>query len=1118
MDRFCTTLQKNVFAKHYLLIVTCWLLFLHLTFSFKIYAQTGEYRSPSNPLYWKNKLPKPGYWQQDVHYKIKATIDESTDIIHGEEILIYYNNSPDTLKELFFHLYQNAFQPGSYLHQLQVANGVKPVYGKYESARLGIVIQKIAELNTKKRTKENHDFYKPLAFYPFGNLKAELDNTILKVIPSQPIPPNDSAVLLIQFKTFFDTGSTRRRMKKFKAWGYTHYNGCQWYPKICVYDAHSGWNTDQHLNREFYGDFGTFEVELTFADNYIVEATGTLLNEDEVLPDSLKAKIHIRNFKDKPWGEKPSEILPYSKGKTKTWKYRAINVHDFAFTANPAYRMADTTIELQGGHCVRCVALAQEPHCSGWQNAHEYCAKIISVFSRDFGRYEYPKMVVADAADGMEYPMITLDGGRDPEYRGLLVHEVGHNWFYGMLGNNETYRPMLDEGFTQFITAWGLEKIDNTDTIIYEWDKIKNKYLRFFTKPQNIRDSRVFLGYLYDAIQYNDEPINTHSDYFHGALGQGGGYRHVYMKTATMLYNLQYVLGDSLFLEAMKHYVNTWKIAHPYPEDFRNSIIRYVKTDLNWFFDQWMETTKNIDYRISKIKKGTLKEAYRIYFRRKGRMHMPLDIRVIARNNRIYNFYIPNNWFIKPEAISDTTVTILPRWIGWDKLQPVYIAEVQIPSGIKNIIIDPSNRLADINMMDNSWRRKVELLFDSRIFPPASRTHYRMWMRPDIWWNAYDGIKAGVHIHGNYLNTKHVFALTLWWNTKLLQGGNEYFPEQDKNKAALFSFRFDYRNAIDRLIKHTSIYVAARWLDGLQLYRAGVQKNFQNNVAVDLNVKAFNRPRRVWRNYLVYPQEWSTFGDEGNALNASVNLSANWSYQRAKNSGSVRLMLRSATLFNRFDYHYIEAEHKNNINFRIVEFRHRLFGRIGTGSSMPRESALYFAGANAEDFMENKYVRAAGFVPPTWAKAYGERIGHFHYGGGLNLRGYSGYLIPERDDAGNISLAYRGNSGWSLNTELDFTPLFRFKKNKLAEWVGLNPYLFADAGMIVYENSLREKQLSQLRADAGAGIALTIRKWSVLQGIKPLTIRFDVPFYVSHAPAEEQNLAWRFLIGINRAF
>ncbi len=1078
-----------------------------------IYAQSNH------PLYWKNRKPFEGYWQQDVHYKIKAKVDETTDIVSGQEELTYYNNSPDTLYFVYFHLYQNAFQPGSYLDNLQNNNDTHVHYGKYEDQKLGTVIEEI-----KSEDKVLH---------------TQLDNTIIKVFLDHPIAPNTSKNFSLKFNTYYDAGSTRRRMKRYKAWGANHYNGCQWYPKICVYDRKSGWNTDQHLNREFYGDYGTFDVDLDFASNYVVEATGILQNESEVLPDTLKKKLDILNFKDKKWDEKPSVIIPYNKDERKTWKYHAENVHDFAFTADPSYRIHDTIIYLPrknsdsypkdgeavmspsgdlGVMAVRCVAIVQEPHSSGWQTTSNYLAEIITTFSRDFGVFEYPKIVAADAADGMEYPMITMDGGRDPDYYGLLVHEIGHNWFYGMVGNNETYRPMMDEGFTQFLTAWGMEAI-NGDTFVHE--RIKNWYVRRFAEPTPVRENKCYYGYLTDAVRYDDEAINTHSDAFNGALGQGGGYRHVYMKTSTMLYNLQYVLGDSLFSAAMKNYVAQWKFTHPYPEDFRNSISHFTHADLNWFFDQWMETTKNIDYKVGRIKKGLLRNQYVVSLKRKGRMQMPIDLRVIANNDSVYDYYIPNTWFQKQVIKSPPgNLGVLPKWYGWDKLQPTYEATVTVPSGIKNIIIDPTERLADINMLDNRKRDNVELRFDSHIYPPNSSKKYRLYMRPDVWWNAYDGLKLGIHLTGNYMNVKHVFSFTAWLNTHVAQGGHRYYLAKDiLQKAGYFSYRFSYQNAIDKVIKRGTFYFHSQWLDGYEMYKIGLSKQFPKNFSADIQVKAFTRNKEEWRSYLLYPDEWSTIWTNGRQFNISLNLSATYTYSQPKFNGFLTAHLRSGMLTSSFDYHYLELTHVLKATVWKLDFRTRVYGRYGTGKDLPSESALFFAGGNPEEMMDSKYYRATGFVPQTMVNNYDVDINHLHFAGGLNMRGYAGYLLAEKDKYGQVMPAYKGASGFAVNAEIDFNRIVTVKNQKLKDIFTLNTYLFADAGAIGYRNSKNEEQLSALRADAGAGVALTVKKWGPLQGIKPLTFRFDVPFFISHAPYVNQNhLAFRWVVGISRTF
>ena len=250
---------------------------------------TDKYRSTENPYYWKNRPPYIGYWQQDVHYTIKAELNDSTDIIDGTEQLTYYNNSPDTLTYVYFHLYQNAFQPGSYLDDLTKNNGVTPHYSKYEQEKLGTVV----------------DYMKNDGVV----LKMELDNTILKVYLSKPLYSNSSVTFDMHFKTYYGNGDSRRRMKTFSTFGFKHFDGVQWFPKMSVYDRKFGWTADQHLNREFYGDFGTYDVDLTLPNIYILEATGNLLNRNEVMPDSLREKLDIKNFQGKPWNSPPSVII-----------------------------------------------------------------------------------------------------------------------------------------------------------------------------------------------------------------------------------------------------------------------------------------------------------------------------------------------------------------------------------------------------------------------------------------------------------------------------------------------------------------------------------------------------------------------------------------------------------------------------------------------------------------------------------------------------------------------------------------------------------------------------------------------------------------------------------------
>ncbi|MDQ3100354.1 MAG: M1 family peptidase, partial [Bacteroidota bacterium] len=242
----------------------------------------NTFRNADNPLYWKNRPPYDGYWQQDVHYVIKARIDDQRDLVQGEMGLTYVNNSPDTLRHVFFHLYQEAYVPGSYNRE------ERPVKNKANEPYAGTSIESLLVDELQ--------------------LETEQDNTVLKAILKEVLPPGEKITFRINFTTHWVLGM-QRRMKLFNAWGSKHYDGVHWYPRIAVYDRKFGWDTQQHLGSEFYGDFGAFDIDLDFPHHYVVEATGVLQNEEEVMPGDLRAKLDITNFKDKPWNEAPSVVI-----------------------------------------------------------------------------------------------------------------------------------------------------------------------------------------------------------------------------------------------------------------------------------------------------------------------------------------------------------------------------------------------------------------------------------------------------------------------------------------------------------------------------------------------------------------------------------------------------------------------------------------------------------------------------------------------------------------------------------------------------------------------------------------------------------------------------------------
>ncbi len=1024
----------------------------------------NSFQSRANPYYWKNKKPYDGYWQQDVYYRIKANINEQTDIIEATEELSYWNNSPDTLTEVYFHLYQNAFQPESYYHNLHINNNKTPRYGEYEQKGLGTVIEK---LKVRKAGKS----------YEVATV---LDNTILKITLPFALSPNDSMQFDFTFKTYFDKGSVRRRMKYYKTFDKKHYNGVHWYPRICVYDRKFGWHTDQHLGHEFYGDFGTFEVDLTFANDFVVDATGYLLNREEVLPDSLAKKLDIRNFADKSWEDKPSIIIERDPTKRKTWKFYAENVHDFAFTADPHYRIGIFTWK-----GIKCVALAQEQHAGHWQNAAKYAAACIALYSRDVGKYGYHKIIVADAADGMEYPMLTLDGGYDPSYRSLLAHEIGHNWFFGMVGTNETHRAFMDEGFTQFLTAWAVERIDGLN---YPIPPSTHWYTKKFEEPMTQRDLQVYYGYIADAMKGKDAVLNTHSDDFNGALRHGGGYSHAYFKAATMLYNLEYVLGQELFLKGLQYYFNQWKFCHPYPEDMRQSFAEGTGVDLEWFFDQWLNTTKKIDYAVKKVQKTDNKNEYSISFVRKGEMQMPLDIQVISNNEDTTNYYIPNTWFVKKNGAK-----ALPKWYGWGKLRPNYTAKITVPSGIKNVIIDPSNRLADMDMTNNRWKGNVKSGFDSKIDVLESRTHYRLHWRPDIWYNAIDRVKLGWHFNGNYMDVHDRFSATAWLNTAA-------FFDKDYKWRNVLSFNGSYNTPIFKPEATTELQLKARYLDGLAGFSTVLQKTTKNKDKWTIGFKSMYLHDKE---YLIYENLW-----QENKWNNTLNLGYQHNYRYKKGRGQIKVGLRSQALFSDYDFSALNLESINHNTLGKFDLRTRLFIQYGAGSNVPSESALYLAGANPEKMVDNKFTRARIIDEDSWQYYSDARTTELHHGGGLNVRGFAGFWNSNNEDV------FLGTGGLGLNIELGFDRLIKVKSSKF----DMDAYLFADAGTLNFSGADKSLNLSKLYADAGVGFTWTIKKFWVLDNVQPFTLRLDVPMWFSEDIDAENSFSPRFLIGVGRAF
>jgi len=277
------------------------------------------------------------------------------------------------------------------------------------------------------------------------------------------------------------------------------------------------------------------------------------------------------------------------------------------------------------------------------------------------------------------------------------------------------------------------------------------------------------------------------------------------------------------------------------------------------------------------------------------------------------------------------------------------------------------------------------------------------------------------------------------------------------------------------------------------------------------------------------PGEWSSTDERPNA---SANLSFNTSYTYPHGDGALSLLARAPFMngnrSDAFNYSFLQLEATNTRQLGKLDLRTRLFARYGTGVNLPYESLLFAGGANPEDLMENKYTRSEGFVPENeaWRGISRYEPVHFQQGGGLNLRGYSGYYLPDMRD-GEELIGYKGRSGVSVSGELDFDGLVKLKPGATKNWLHLDAYLFADAGIIElsryqsadYTRILPTEMWSDVRVDAGLGLAATITKFGPFVQAKPLTIRVDFPVFLNRPSyGNPQYAAFRYVIGVNRSF
>ncbi|GGB77135.1 peptidase M1 [Flavobacterium suaedae] len=606
--------------------------------------------------------PNPGYWQQHVNYKMEVTMDVDSYQYTGTQELVYTNNSADTLKKVYYHLYFNAFQPGSEM-DARLQSIADPDSRMVKSFKRGDQTIKESRIKTLKPDE--------IGYLEIENLKqdgAMLNNTVsgtvMEVALAKPILPGASTTFTLDFKG--QVPLMVRRSGRNSAEGVA-LSMTQWYPKLAEYDF-EGWHADPYIGREFHGVWGDFDVKITIDKDYTIGSTGYLQNKNEI---------------GKGYEDEGVKVKYPRKTKTLTWHFVAPMVHDFAWGADKDYIhdkvMGPNETELHFFY------KDNKEYNENWKKFQPKVVQLLEYYNMQIGPYPYKQYSVIQGGDGgMEYAMCTLiTGNRSyPSLVGVTAHEFAHSWFQHILASNESKHEWMDEGFTSYISDLAM------------------KFIMPETAEENANPfSSAYANYNYMVKSGKEQPLSTHADRYDQNVLYGIS---AYSKGEIFLAQLNYLIGQENVSKTLKRFYSDFKFSHPTPNDIKRTAERVSGAELDWYLTDWTQTTNTIDYAIADVAKvdGI---STKVTLERKGLMPMPLDIVVIYKDGRQESFYVPLKMmrYTKDNPYPQMDRTVEEAW-GW--AHQTYEFTINKPkSDIKAIVIDPSELMADVDRDNNFY-------------------------------------------------------------------------------------------------------------------------------------------------------------------------------------------------------------------------------------------------------------------------------------------------------------------------------------------------------------------------------------------------------------------------------
>ncbi|MCP4582647.1 MAG: M1 family metallopeptidase [candidate division Zixibacteria bacterium] len=1050
------------------------------------------------------------YFQQKVDYKITAELIPSEASLKGSELVTYYNNSPNTLDRIYFYLYLNAFKPGSNL-DLESQR-----YGRFRLAEMPaefwgeMIIEKIAYAGIE------FDDYK-------------IDDTIMEFMLPQELAPGDSISLYLEYTMRIPPQGYR--MGRIG----DHYDIAQWFPKVAVYDQYGWHLSQYQNMSEFYSDFGDYDIRITAPDNFLIAHCGELLNEKEIYganlpvppndsiivdllslveaevdtdvdrtvmrfvpqPDSLNgttdevtgilmeveptlpADTFIEGeMSDEPFIDLFDRILldlpfdgltDYSNSPdTKTWIFSSDDVHDFAFSADPHFIVDRTTAN---GVIVDCYY--KKAYADNWSIRAIVAARdALNYFSRLVGSYPYKhySLVGGSIYGGMEYPTLSLVNmryGQSIENHGfekIIAHEIAHAWFYGMIASNQAEQSFIDEGFATFITCLFIEQKFGRYENLYNYRSELKKRLM---PGENCRN-RQLLYYINSITNGVDEKLDTPVNKL---MTRDAFHTGSYDKASTILFHLQYVMGDQKFLRFLREIYKRWRFSHPYLNDIERLATKIHGRSLRYFFDQWYQTKWYLDYSLDGVKaKLVVRDGINWYetdmkLSRHGRCISPLDLVVSYDNGESETI-----------RINETT------WAdGLDR----YSHSVYLPLKPVRVELNPDGRIPDINRVNNNWRwPKFRFQIDTPrlLFGDAYIQHYTesytLAHRPGIWYNEIDGVKLGYSLKGSYLGLRRNLDLKLSIGT--LNGRIGYDIKYDN----LLSFDhpgFKYRLA--------SFERDGR---GHQSLEIDYQTPGNPSVSSVEGSLALKRQYLYDDDYLSFPQHWQP---------GNIN-SLNLVFQYMKNGRDIDHLWTADIMtsapgsefrFSRLSFSWsggTMASPNGKLNLDIA-------GGLSEGD-VPSQYRFYLAEASPYKYFDNKWYSSRGTLPGQLKRDH-----NLFLGDGLAM---PGYLFMDKSGLKQI--------GGRIQFEfIDLAGLFELPDNFLTDEfskIRFRTYIthaavWDDPGLVNGAEFLTE---------AGLWLSYGIPFWNRLFGDEKLHLFF--PFVLSDPENDESSFKFRWAISISR--